>query len=152
MQWEDFIRHVAADGPWHHGLIEASKAFSLPSSVCRAGKNGAGWTCRTSNYREQAVATLVLPTANRRLESYTTGELFIFHDKYITKIFNLIAFAAAHVMADPLADTDSLLDTAIDWEKTVHFRHYLWDLGLGVAEAMDTAQRGGGLDWPGGVN
>ena len=52
-------------------------------------------------------------------------------------------------MADPLADTDPWLDTAIDWEKTVHFRHYLWDLGLGVAEAMDTAQRGGGLDWPG---
>ena len=35
----------------------------------------------------------------------------------------------------------------IDWEKTIAFRHYLWDLGLGVAEAMDTAQRGGGLGW-----
>ena len=37
----------------------------------------------------------------------------------------------------------------IDWERTLAFRHYLWDLGLGVAEAMDTAQRGMGLDWTG---
>ena len=95
------------------------------------------------------MATLVLPTADRRLESYTTGEPIVFPSKATTKDFNRIAFAAAHVVADPLADTDPWLDTAIDWEKTVHFRHYLWDLGLGVAEAMDTAQRGGGLDWPG---
>ena len=53
------------------------------------------------------------------------------------------------MVADPLADIDPWLDTAIDWERTIAFRHYLWDLGLGVAEAMDTAQRGGGLDWPG---
>ena len=95
------------------------------------------------------MATLVLPTADRRLESYTTGEPIVFPSKKATKDFNRVAFAAAHVVADPLADTDPWLDTAIDWEKTVHFRHYLWDLGLGVAEAMDTAQRGGGLDWPG---
>jgi hypothetical protein len=51
------------------------------------------------------------------------------------------------VVADPLADVDPWLDAAIDWERTTAFRHYLWDLGLGVAEAMDTAQRGMGLDW-----
>src|SRR5262249_12052417 len=39
-------------------------------------------------------------------------------------------------------------DPAIDWERTVAFRRHLWSLGLGVAEAMDTAQRGIGLDWP----
>jgi hypothetical protein len=39
-------------------------------------------------------------------------------------------------------------DAAIDWDKTIAFREHLWDLGLGVAEAMDTAQRGMGLDWP----
>ena len=91
------------------------------------------------------MTTLVLPTTDRKLEPYTTGEPIIFPSKEAAKNFNRIAFAAAHVVADPLADT--WLDTAIDWEKTVHFRHYLWDLGLGVAEAMDTAQRGGGLDW-----
>src|SRR5205809_1327548 len=62
--------------------------------------------------------------------------------------FNRIAYAAAHVVADPLADADPWLDAAIDWERTVAFRRYLWSLGLGVAEATDTAQRGMGLDWP----
>jgi hypothetical protein len=93
------------------------------------------------------VATLSLPTAERKLEPYTTGEPIVF-PKQTAKGFNRIAYAAAHVVADPLADIDPWVDTAIDWEKTVRFRHYLWDLGLGVAEAMDTAQRGGGLVWP----
>jgi hypothetical protein len=63
--------------------------------------------------------------------------------------FNRVAFAAAHIVVDPLADNDPWLDRAIDWDRTVAFREYLWDLGLGVAEAMDTAQRGMGLDWAG---
>ncbi|MGA7487848.1 MAG: dihydrodipicolinate synthase family protein [Xanthobacteraceae bacterium] len=62
--------------------------------------------------------------------------------------FNRIAYAAAHVVADPLADGDPWLDAAIDWERTIAFRQHLWSLGLGVAEAMDTAQRGMGVDWP----
>src|ERR1700738_2825596 len=62
--------------------------------------------------------------------------------------FNRIAYAAAHVVADPLADADPWLCAAIDWERTIAFRRHLWSLGLGVAEAMDTAQRGMGLDWP----
>ena len=56
--------------------------------------------------------------------------------------FNRIAYAAAHVVADPLASNDPWLTPAIDWDTTLKFRHRLWDLGLGVAEAMDTAQRG----------
>src|SRR5262249_2999771 len=62
--------------------------------------------------------------------------------------FNRIAYAAAHVVADPLAHADPWLEPAIDWERTVAFRRHLWSLGLGVSEAMDTAQRGMGLDWP----
>jgi hypothetical protein len=58
-----------------------------------------------------------------------------------------IAFAAAHVVADPLAANDPWLDTNLDWDATLHYRRYLWSLGLRVAEAMDTAQRGMGLDW-----
>ena len=58
--------------------------------------------------------------------------------------FNRIAYAAAHVVADPLADRDPWLDAAIDWDTTIAFRRHLWSLGLGVAEAMDTAQRGMG--------
>ncbi|MFB6809540.1 dihydrodipicolinate synthase family protein [Streptomyces sp. NPDC056387] len=56
-------------------------------------------------------------------------------------------FAAAHVVADPLA-ASAQAGPAVDWEATLAFRHRLWAQGLGVAEAMDTAQRGMGLDWP----
>ena len=61
--------------------------------------------------------------------------------------WNCVAYAAAHVVVDPLGETDPWLDASFDWERTLAFRHYLWDLGFGVAEAMDTAQRGNGLDW-----
>ena len=57
-------------------------------------------------------------------------------------------FAAAHVVADPLAENCLGAPPVIDWEATLGYRHHLWSLGLGVAEAMDTAQRGMGLDWP----
>lgn len=59
-----------------------------------------------------------------------------------------IALSAAHVVADPLADVTPFLDCAVDMDATLRYREYLWDLGLGVAEAMDTAQRGMGLSWP----
>jgi hypothetical protein len=58
-----------------------------------------------------------------------------------------VAFAAAHVVADPLGDNSPGAPAVVDWEHTLAFRHYLWSLGLSVAEAMDTAQRGMGLDW-----
>ncbi len=58
-----------------------------------------------------------------------------------------VAYAAAHVVCDPLADVDPTTEVRLDWEATLAFRRYLWSLGLGVAEAMDTAQRGMGLDW-----
>lgn len=57
------------------------------------------------------------------------------------------AYAAAHVVADPLAPNGPGRPAHLDWEATLAFRHHLWDLGLGVADAMDTAQRGMGLDW-----
>ena len=58
-----------------------------------------------------------------------------------------IAYSAAHVVCDPLADSDPLHRAQIDWEATLAYRRHLWSLGLSVAEAMDTAQRGMGLDW-----
>nr|WP_243639657.1 dihydrodipicolinate synthase family protein [Streptacidiphilus pinicola] len=57
-------------------------------------------------------------------------------------------FAAAHVVADPTRPNGPGLPAAVDWDATLAFRHHLWSLGLGVADAMDTAQRGMGLDWP----
>ena len=65
-----------------------------------------------------------------------------------TPPFPRVALAAAHVVADPLAEQDPWLDARLDWDRTIAFRRHLWSLGLGVAEAMDTAQRGMGLDWP----
>ena len=62
--------------------------------------------------------------------------------------FNRVSYSAAHVVADPLAAVDPWLQPAIDWDATLEYRRYLWSLGLGIAEAMDTAQRGMGLDWP----
>ncbi|WP_374228607.1 dihydrodipicolinate synthase family protein [Streptomyces sp. ET3-23] len=58
------------------------------------------------------------------------------------------AFAAVHVVADPFGNTTPHGPAALDWDATLAFRHHLWAHGLGVAEAMDTAQRGMGLDWP----
>ncbi|MCA6094362.1 dihydrodipicolinate synthase family protein [Streptomyces sp. SCA3-4] len=57
-------------------------------------------------------------------------------------------FAAAHVVADPFGNTTPYGPATLDWETTLAFRRHLWEHGLGVAEAMDTAQRGTGLDWP----
>ena len=65
-----------------------------------------------------------------------------------TGSFNRIAYSAAHVVADPRAAIDPWADCALDWDATLAYRRHLWSLGLGVAEAMDTAQRGMGLDWP----
>lgn len=62
--------------------------------------------------------------------------------------FNRIAYSAAHVVADPRAAIDPWLQCAIAWDATIGYRQRLWSLGLGVAEAMDTAQRGMGLSWP----
>ncbi|MGV9575332.1 dihydrodipicolinate synthase family protein [Streptomyces sp. NPDC003509] len=58
-------------------------------------------------------------------------------------------FSAAHVVADPYADISPDDPVAVDWDATLAFRRHLWSHGLGVAEAMDTAQRGMGLDWAG---
>ncbi|MGD9525911.1 DUF993 family protein [Pseudonocardia sp.] len=55
-------------------------------------------------------------------------------------------FAAVHVVADPWRT--SAADGGIDWDATLDVRRRMWALGLGVAEAMDTAQRGMGLSWP----
>jgi hypothetical protein len=58
-----------------------------------------------------------------------------------------VIYSAAHVVADPLADNGPGRPAAVDWDATLRYRRHLWDLGLGIADAMDTAQRGMGLDW-----
>ncbi|MCC7288242.1 MAG: dihydrodipicolinate synthase family protein [Burkholderiaceae bacterium] len=91
--------------------------------------------------------TIQLPTQGGRLETFRLSAPKDF-PRHAATPFNRIAYSAAHVVADPEADIDPWLDCAIDWDATIAYRHHLWHLGLGVAEAMDTAQRGMGLDWP----
>ncbi|TFZ08579.1 dihydrodipicolinate synthase family protein [Ramlibacter humi] len=90
--------------------------------------------------------TLKLPTAAGSLESYRLRGTEPVRPAQGVK-FNRIAYSAAHVVADPLAAVDPWLTAAVDWDTTIAYRRRLWSLGLGVAEAMDTAQRGMGLDW-----
>ena len=91
--------------------------------------------------------TLNLPTASGRLENYKLRGSVPLKPKS-RKTFNRVAYSAAHVVSDPLASVDPWLQCAVDWDTTIDYRRHLWSLGLGVAEAMDTAQRGMGLDWP----
>ena len=93
-------------------------------------------------------STLILPDANGTLQPYTLRGNAPLGRTARAPVFNRIAYSAAHVVADPRAAIDPWLQCAVDWESTIAYRQYLWSLGLGVAEAMDTAQRGMGLDWP----
>ena len=90
---------------------------------------------------------IALPNSDRSITAYRLSGTPIPFVRHSATDFPRIAYAAAHVVADPLASNDPWLTPAIDWDTTLRFRHRLWDLGLGVAEAMDTAQRGMGLSW-----
>jgi hypothetical protein len=92
--------------------------------------------------------TLKLPVVGGRVETYALRRAVPFAATAPAKPFTRIAYSAAHVVADPIASVDPWLTAAVDWDATIAYRQRLWSLGLGVAEAMDTAQRGMGLDWP----
>ncbi|MEM9631079.1 MAG: dihydrodipicolinate synthase family protein [Pseudomonadota bacterium] len=91
---------------------------------------------------------LTLPTYDNRLEAYSlTGNALTPRAPRVS--LTRTAFAAAHVVSDPIAERDPWIGPpAVDWDNTLRFRHWLWDQGLGLAEAMDTAQRMMGVDWP----
>jgi len=90
--------------------------------------------------------TLKLPRVDGTVASYTlSGRAPI--QAPAGPITSRIGMAAVHVVADPRAAINPTLEIALDWDATLKFRHYLWSLGLAVAEAMDTSQRGMGFDW-----
>ena len=92
---------------------------------------------------------LLLPTAEGRIVPYALrGTPIPPAGDTDTASLCRIAFSAAHVVANPWTTNDPWVHASVDWEQTIAYREYLWSLGLGVAEAMDTAQRGMGLDWP----
>ncbi len=92
--------------------------------------------------------TLRLPAADGTLAPYTLRGPGSFTPAKAGDPLARIAYSAAHVVADPRAPQDPWLEARIDWDATIAYRQHLWRMGLGVAEAMDTAQRGMGLDWP----
>src|SRR5918911_769971 len=94
--------------------------------------------------KRDAIQTIQLPTA-AGVEAYQVREPKAFVRP--RKPFTRRALAAAHVVADPLSSKEPWLEAAIDWGATLAYRRHLWSWGFGVAEAMDTAQRGMGLDW-----
>lgn len=88
---------------------------------------------------------LVLPRRDGRLERYAPRLEGPEWPRPAAPFRSRVAYAAAHVVKDPLGPDSG--PEAIDWDATVAYRRHLWSYGLGVAEAMDTAQRGMGLDW-----
>jgi hypothetical protein len=94
--------------------------------------------------KRDRILTIKLPSANG-MEEFAIHEPRRFERP--KKPFTRKALAAAHVVADPLSAKEPWLEQAIDWDATIAYRRHLWSWGLGVAEAMDTAQRGMGLDW-----
>ena len=140
-----FIRHVYDDAPFKWTLLEGAKGVQLAEAGLQSWKERC-WIDVPAVEGVTQCPPLNLPVAGGRLAPYTTRPAKPF--PAAAPPFNRVAYAAAHVVADPLADNDPWLTPAIDWDRTIAFRKYLWSLGLGVAEAMDTAQRGMGLDWP----
>ena len=90
--------------------------------------------------------TLTLPLGDGRTQTYALSGTSLPRPATPPR-FNRIAYAAAHVVSDPLRELDPWNRPAIDWDATMAFRHHLWSHGFRIAEAMDTAQRGMGLDW-----
>ncbi|WP_129840615.1 dihydrodipicolinate synthase family protein [Streptomyces sp. RFCAC02] len=90
-----------------------------------------------------------LPDATGALRAYTPRAESAVLAAGGPPLVSRTVFSAAHVVADPFADTTPDSPAAVDWDATLAFRRHLWSHGLGVAEAMDTAQRGMGLDWAG---
>ena len=99
------------------------------------------------NAPDRSGLVMRLPVAGGGFEPYALREPRAFPQRP-ARAFTRVAYSAAHVVADQFAAVDPWLGAAIDWDATIAYRRYLWSLGLGVAEAMDTAQRGMGLDWP----
>ncbi len=93
-----------------------------------------------------------MPSA-KILSSRGSVEHYKFHGEPVNisavgeREWNREVFAAAHVVASPTLSPRNSARSAIDWDSTLAYRDYLWDLGFGVAEALDTAQRGMGVDW-----
>ena len=94
------------------------------------------------------MASIALPTSDGSTRTLAFGEPARLNTRSTAPTSRAV-YAASHVVADPLRASAENAADQIDWDATLQLRHDLWSLGLGVAESMDTAQRGMGLDWAG---
>jgi predicted dehydrogenase len=177
VQWEMFLRHVATGAAFPHDFAEGAKGVQLaelalqswrercwvdvpdlgssppvPLSFQERGNSGdalsppspegrGGQGARTGRSRAPAGKVIRLPLADGSVDPYTLHAPRVWPVP-AEPIRCRVAYAAAHVVSDPRASD------CVDWDATLAYRRHLWSLGLRVAEAMDTAQRGMGLDWP----
>src|SRR3989442_7663468 len=162
VQWERFLLHVATDAPFPHDFREGAKGVQLADLALRSWAERRwvevprleGLPTRVVGAQHAAplhrcdamLRTLRLPLADGTTARYTMREPVAWRPP-TGPIRCRVAYAAAHVVSDPLADADPLGGAPLDWEATLAYRRHLWSLGLAFAEAMDTAQRGMGLDW-----
>jgi predicted dehydrogenase len=155
-QWEMFLRHVATGSPFPHDFIEGAKGVQLAElalqswaerrwvdvpDLAREHAAPAGGDAALGGRRRVPAAVIRLPLADGSVVPYTLHAPRVWPVP-AEPIRCRVAYAAAHVVSDP-GSSDR-----VDWDATLAYRRHLWSLGLRVAEAMDTAQRGMGLDWP----
>ncbi|CAM5274986.1 hypothetical protein SALBM135S_03072 [Streptomyces alboniger] len=142
-QWELFLKHVYADAPYRWDLLAGARGVQL----AELGREVLGRGPPHRRTGDRAVSTVLLPVAGGGTRAYTPRA----EPSPVTAggppPTSRTVFSAAHVVADPFADVSPDGPAAVDWDATLAFRRHLWSHGLGVAEAMDTAQRGMGLDW-----
>jgi hypothetical protein len=91
------------------------------------------------------MTTILLPQPDGSLKSHRIGPASPYPEA-AAGAFPRTVYAAAHVVADPVAGADPWQKASLDWDATLAFRRHLWGLGFRIAEAMDTSQRGMGFD------
>ena len=148
VQWEMFLRHVAEDAPWGYGLLEGAKGVQLAELGLQSWTERR-WLDVPGAGGLTAMATLDLPAPDRRHRALRATGAGAAGPSGPRRVQPRSPMRAAHVVADPLADNDPWLTPAIDWEAHARASATISGTsGFGVAEAMDTAQRGMGLGWP----
>jgi hypothetical protein len=138
-QWELFLRHVVLDEPWRWDLLAGARGVQLAELGLRSS---AGPPLRRAG---ADAVSILLPTEDGDHRIYVPRSESVAHATN-APLRSRVVYSAAHVVADPLRAATGA-PAAVDWDATLAFRRHLWAHGLGVAEAMDTAQRGMGLDW-----
>src|SRR5207237_6548005 len=163
VQWERFLLQVATGTPFPHDFYEGAKGVQLAELALQSWRERR-WVdvprldalptrivgaqhAAPLHRSDPKPRTLKLPRRDGTLAPYTMREPVVW-SRPAGPIRSRVAYAAAHVVCDPLAGGDPLGGAQLDWDATLAYRRHLWGYGLGVAEAMDTAQRGMGLAWP----